>query len=95
MSVDNVDVREEILDDRLQSWVLNLEFAGVFKEGKSWRCLKDFLSDIDDALNGDKLLRQRWKTAICLIARVTIDNSVDNAMTLHEKVDVHGWVNIF
>ena len=95
--VDDTDIGQQVLNDRLQSRVFNLKNCSVVKKWQSAACPEYFLDDINDALNGDMRLTQSSEGCNCrprwllMDDLVPIDHTIDNAIRLDEKVDVLGW----
>ena len=94
MSVHDVDVLQQTLNDRLQPWVLNLKFSCVFKDWQGWASLEDLFCYVDNALDRDVLFCQGWDIAGGLSAWVAIDHPVDDAMALDKEVDMHPRVAV-
>jgi len=89
--LDNIDVRKETLYDLLEARILDLENGGVLKQRESATCFENVLYDVYDPLNWDVLTGQ-WMPLTYFV--VTINDPVNDAMSLCEEVDVQGRIDI-
>ena len=90
--IDDLDIREDTLDDGLEARVFYLLHWHIFKELHGTLALKDLLDDVNDPLNRNIFLCQIGEDIS--LAVITVDNSLDSALRLHEEVYVQGRIDI-
>ena len=86
MLVDDIDVRKQALDNRLQARILYFEDSSVFKERQGTACLKDLFNDVNDSFHRYVLLGKSLYIFFHIV--VTINDTINDAMRLDEEVYV-------